>query len=96
MFANRTPFWFIEKLVTRKEENGRVWNQAEAITREQARYMSTNWASYDTADEEILGTIEPGKLADFAIIDKNFLTVPEDEMGELKVLMTLAEGKALY
>lgn len=68
----------------------------EAITREQALYRSTNWASYYRADEENLGTIEPGKLADLTIIDKNFLTVPEDEMGELKVLMTLAEGKVLY
>ncbi len=69
---------------------------AEAITRGQALYRSTNWASSYTADEENLGTSKPGKLVDLTIIDKNFLTVPEDEMGELKVLMTLAEGKVLY
>ena len=68
---------------------------ADAITREQALDMSTNWASYYTADEEIPGRSEPGKLAGLTIIDKNFLMVPEDEMGELKVLMTLAEGKVL-
>ncbi len=59
-------------------------------------YLSTNWASDYTADEEILGTIEPGKLADFAIIEKGFLSVPEDDFGELNMLMKVAEGKVLY
>ena len=90
------PFRVIERLVTRTDDKGRVWNKDEAVTREQALYMSTNWASYYTGDEEILGTIEVGKLADFVIIDRDYLTIPGDEISELNVLMTVAEGKVLY
>ena len=90
------PFRVIERLVTRTDDKGRVWNKDEAVTREQALYMSTNWASYYTGDEKILGTIETGKLADFVIIDRDYLTIPADEIAELNVLMTVAEGKVLY
>ena len=86
----------IERLVMRTDDTGRVWNKEEAVTREQALYMSTNWASYYTGDEKILGTIEPGKLADFLIIDRDYLTIPEDEISELNVLRTVAEGRVLY
>jgi predicted amidohydrolase YtcJ len=82
--------------VTRKDEDGRVWNEGERITRREALYMSTNWAAYYTADEKILGTIEPGKLADLVVIDGDYLTVPEDEIGELQIALTMVDGRIVF
>jgi len=93
---NSPPLARIENFVTRKDEDGRVWNEAEKVTRREGLYMATNWAAYYTGDEETLGSIEPGKLADLVVIDGDFLTVPEDDLSELKVLMTVVGGQVVY
>ncbi len=58
--------------------------------------MATNWASYYTGDQKILGTLEAGKLADLVVLDGDYLTVPEDEIGSLKVLMTVVGGEIVH
>jgi predicted amidohydrolase YtcJ len=93
----RTPLWFIENFIRRADiETGRVWNEAEKVTREQALRMSTIWAAYYLGDEDTLGSIEPGKLADFVILDGDYMTVPEDKISDLKTLMTVIDGKIFY
>ena len=64
--------------------------------REQALRMSTIWAAYYLADEDTLGSIEPGKLADFVILDGDYMTVPEDKISDLKALMTVIDGRIFY
>jgi predicted amidohydrolase YtcJ len=93
---NFWPMWNIEKFVTRADDGGKIWNNTERITRKQALYMYTNWAAYYTGDEKVLGTIEPGKLADFVILDGDFLKVPDEEISELKVLMTVVGGRVVF
>jgi hypothetical protein len=93
----RTPLWSMEKYITRKDdETGKVWNLKEKITRQQALWMMTNWATYYVGFEKKLGTIEPGKLADLVVLGKDFMTVPEDEIGKIPVLMTMVGGQIVY
>jgi predicted amidohydrolase YtcJ len=95
--VEKTPLWFIETFVRRADiETGRVWNESEQVTREQALRMSTIWAAYYLKDEDTLGSIEPGKLADFVILDGDYMTVPEDKISDLKVIMTVIDGKVFY
>jgi len=95
--SERTPLWFIENFVRRTDlQTGRVWNEDEKVTREQALRMSTIWAAYYLADEETLGSIEPGKLADFVILDGDYMAVPEDKISDLKVLMTVIDGQVVF
>jgi hypothetical protein len=82
---DQPPLLHIEKFVTRKDENGRVWNDGQKVTRREALYMSNNWAAYYTGDEEILVTIDPGKLADLVVIDGDYLTFSEDEIGSFRL-----------
>jgi len=58
--------------------------------------MKTNWASYYTADEDILGTIEVGKLADLVVLGGDYMTVPEDQIAELSIDLTVVDGKVVY
>ena len=93
----RTPMWYIETFVRRADiKTGRVWNPDERVTREQALRMSTIWAAYYLGDEKTLGSIESGKLADFVILDGDYMAVPEDKLSDLKTLMTVIDGRIFY
>jgi predicted amidohydrolase YtcJ len=46
--------------------------------------------------EDKLGSIEPGKLADLAVLDKDILTCPVDDIKKTKVLTTMINGKVVY
>jgi predicted amidohydrolase YtcJ len=46
--------------------------------------------------EDVTGTIEPGKWADFIIIDQNILEIPVEDIHKTKVLMTVLQGHTVY
>ena len=58
--------------------------------------MTTTWGSEYMLAEDTLGTLEPGKYADFAVLDKDFFTIPIEEIRDLKVVMTGLNGKIVY
>ena len=66
------------------------------MSREEALWMKTNWAAYYTGDEKVLGTIEPGKLADLVVIEGDYTTVPEDDISEMPIVMTVVGGKVVH
>ncbi len=72
------------------------WNLDESVSREEALYMFTKWASYSVFEEDIKGTIEVGKLADLTIFSKDIMTIPEDEIMSSEIVMTVVGGKIVY
>ncbi len=90
------PLWQMQKFITRRDESGRVWNKEQGISRQQALMMYTNWAARYTGDEEILGTLEPGKLADLVVLEGDFLEAPAENLSQLKVLLTVLGGRVIY
>ena len=94
------PMYNLEVFVTRKDpqsDDNRVYGEDEKLSRLQALYTYTKWAARYTGEEDLLGTIEPGKLADVAVLDGDFFSVPEDQMFEqLPVVMTIVGGKIVY
>ena len=91
------PLWILEKLVTRKDDKfGVVWGPQETVSRQEALWMKTNWAARYSGDENDLGTVEPGKLADLVVLDQDYMSVPEDDISTIQVLMTVIGGKVIY
>ena len=86
----------IETLVTRKDKNGRVWGPQQRITRNESLYSFTRWAAEYVLREDSLGSIEKGKWADLVVLDGDFLSVPEDQISDLKVLITIVGGKIVF
>ena len=72
------------------------WHLEEAVERQDALKMFTKWASYSVFEEDIKGTIEVGKLADFTIMSKDIMTIPEDQIMSSQVVMTIVGGKIVY
>src|SRR3989337_3348940 len=56
----------------------------------------TRWGAYYLLRENMLGTLEAGKLADFIVLDKDILTIPEDQIPGIHVLMTMIGGKPVH
>ena len=68
----------------------------QALSREEALSGMTIWAAYSNFEEGEKGSLEAGKFADFIILDKNIMEVPENEIPEVKVLETYLGGKKVY
>ena len=79
----------VETLIMRKDENGKVWGPNERLDRATALRVATqNGANYVLKGDK-LGSLEVGKLADLVVLDRDYLTVAEEEISETRSLMTL-------
>ncbi len=100
--ATGSDFWTpIHTLMTRRiqKQGTEEWHEflpEEAIDRVTALKMATTWASEYMLAEDTVGTLEPGKFADFAVLEKDYFTVPVEEILEMKVIMTGLGGKIVH
>ena len=91
------PLWTIEKAVCRCVDGSpRVWGREHKVTRENALRMKTIWAAYYVGDEKTLGSLEPGKLADLVVLNGDYMTVEEEQISDLEVVITIVGGKVVY
>ena len=90
------PFLAMQVAITRKDVNGKVWGPDERVSRQEALYMYTRWSSEYVLKENTLGSIEPRKAADLTVLNKDYLTVPEDDIGKLDPVLTVMGGKITY
>ncbi len=82
--------------VSRKIWSGATVGLEEAISVEQALRMFTINAAYNGFDERIKGSIEPGKLADLAVLAENPFTVDAEKIKDIPVDMTIVDGKIAF
>jgi predicted amidohydrolase YtcJ len=88
----------LESVVTRREplDTGKVWVPEETVDRVTALKLVTTWSAYSLFSESLTGSLEAGKLADFIVIEKDYLSGPDSEISENKVLMTVVDGDVGY
>ena len=56
----------------------------------------TQTAAYESFSEQKIGSLKPGKLADLAVLGRDYLTCPEEEIRGIHVLPTMVNGKMVY
>ena len=83
-------------MVTRKMKDGTIFYADQRMSREEALRSYTLNCAYAAFQEDILGSLTQGKLADITVLSKDIMTVPEDEILEAEVLYTIVGGKVLY
>jgi predicted amidohydrolase YtcJ len=91
------PFLAIETVVTRKAKwyDGRL-HLEEALSREQAIRFYTICCARAMFQDEFTGSLEPGKRADFIVVDTDLLTCPEDAIKNTQVLRTYLDGRLIF
>ena len=82
--------------VNRVTRSGYVLGPDERISVMDALKASTINAAYQIFEEDLKGSIEPGKLADFVVLSENPLTIDPMKIKEIKVLETIKEGQTIY
>ncbi|MBW2367821.1 MAG: amidohydrolase [Deltaproteobacteria bacterium] len=90
------PFEQMYAVVTRKTANGTQIAPEEAVDIMDAIRIYTWNNAYTAKDEDKLGSIEPGKLADLIVIDRDITALPSEALLEANVLMTVVDGKTVY
>lgn len=83
-------------IARRTEVKDNLMGDEQRIARKEAVRMYTISGAYHTFEEGLKGSIEPGKLADMIVIDRDILTCPEDDIKDTKVLRTFLGGKTVY
>jgi predicted amidohydrolase YtcJ len=96
---SNNPMYGIYSAITRQDHDGWPeggWHPEQLMTREEAIKGFTIWAAYGAFQEDVLGSIEVGKYADFTILDKNILEVEPKEILTTKTLYTIVAGRVVY
>jgi len=68
----------------------------QTISREDALIAHTRKNAYLVFQENNLGSIQPGKLADLVVLDRDYLTIPADQIKDIKPVMTMVGGRTVY
>src|SRR6266852_1309560 len=76
--------------------SGEGWHPEEAVSRDQALKMLTIWPAYAAFEENLRGSIEVGKLADFTVLSADIMKIPEMEILKTHCVMTVIGGEIVY
>lgn len=83
-------------VVTRKAYSGEIIGHEQAISVMNALRLYTINGAYASFEEKIKGSIERGKLADMVVLDRDILTIPEEEIKDMRVETTIVGGEIVY
>ncbi|MGY8815572.1 MAG: amidohydrolase family protein [Gammaproteobacteria bacterium] len=90
---------FINRKIATEEQlpgSGGIVMPEEAVSRATTLRLFTSQAAEWLFAETIAGTLEPGKVADFVVMDKDFFTVPREEITDNKVVLTVVGDLIIY
>jgi predicted amidohydrolase YtcJ len=90
------PWLMMYYMTTGKNNNGDVINDGQSISRLEALKMYTSGSAYLSFDDDKLGTIEAGKLADLVVLSDDPMKVSDDKLRKLSSQLTLQAGKAVH
>jgi predicted amidohydrolase YtcJ len=82
--------------VSRKLKDGSIFYPDQRMSREEALRSYTLNGAYAAFEENLKGSLAPGKLADITVLSKDIMTIPEDEIPTAQIVYTIVGGKVMY
>ena len=90
------PLLSVWSAVNRRTSGGRILGGDQTIPVMDALRSVTSWAAYQACEERIKGSLEPGKLADFVILEANPLTVAKETIKDIRISATIVGDEVVY
>ncbi len=93
------PFRTFLASITRQDEDGWPaggWFPEQKMTREEALKSMTIWGAYGAFEEDVKGSITPGKLADMTVLSQDIMSIEPDRILDTRVEMTILGGEIVY
>ena len=90
------PLLSVWSAVNRRTSGGRILGENQTIPVMDALRSVTSWAAYQACEERIKGSLEPGKLADFVILEANPLTVAKETIKDIGISATIVGDEVVY
>ncbi|MFO0525169.1 MAG: amidohydrolase family protein, partial [Alphaproteobacteria bacterium] len=95
--ASYNPFICLYWLTTGKTVGGLpLYNEDNILTREEALRLWTQGSAYKSKEEDVKGILDVGQYADFAVLNKDYMTILDEEVKDLFSVMTVVGGKIVY
>ena len=94
--APLNPWPHIHYATTGVNALGQQINPGQSITRQEALRLFTRENAWFLRMEDKIGTIETGKLGDLVVLDKDFLTVTDEQLKKIKPVLTVVGGKVVF
>ncbi len=94
--APMNPWLHMYYATTGKNALGTVINGAQTISREEALSLYTRQNGWFIGEEDLMGTLEVGKFADLVVLNKDYFTVPDEELKEIRSVLTVVDGKVVH
>ena len=94
--APADPLTGIRDAVLRLTGSGAEFGPEERLAIGEAIGLYTSEAGYFSFDEANLGSIEPGKYADFVVLDRDIMAIPPEQITDAEVVMTIVGGRVVY
>jgi predicted amidohydrolase YtcJ len=90
------PRMAIQGMVTRTGWDGKTWGANQRITVEEALRVNTLNGAYNSHEENLKGSITPGKLEDFVVLSDDLFTADKEKIKDLQIVRTVVGGKTVY
>jgi predicted amidohydrolase YtcJ len=93
------PMRTFHSAISREDENNWPpggWHPEQKMTREEALKSMTIWPAYAAFEDKLMGSLEPGKYADFVVLDQDIMTAPAERILQTNVVATYVGGVAVY
>jgi hypothetical protein len=90
------PMMWLQSQVTRADPRGHTWGASQRITAEEAIRAGTLHGAYASYEENLKGSIEPGKLADLIVLGNDPLRVERQALRSIKVERTMVHGRCVF
>jgi predicted amidohydrolase YtcJ len=95
--ASYNPFTALQWFLDGKTVGGQaIRGPEETPTRADALRFYTIGSAWSSKDEKTRGSLEAGKFADLAVLSKDYMTAPVDEIGKIESVLTMVGGKIVY
>jgi predicted amidohydrolase YtcJ len=94
--APLNPWLHIYFAVTGRNSFGAQVNGDQQLTRQEALRLFTHGNSWFLRMEDRIGSIEPGKLADLVVLDRDYFAVPDEEIKRIRSVMTVVDGRIVH